>query len=210
MHQTAPSGDQPQGIVLASASPRRRELLAAAGIPFDVVPSSVEERAWPDEAPEQFCLRVAAEKARDVAGRLPREEKRLVLAADTIVVLERAVLGKPGSRQEAAAMLRRLAGRTHAVFTGVCVHDPLRGNSTGQVVRTDVRFAPLSEEEIQEYIATGEPMDKAGAYAIQGRASRFVEHIEGCYFNVVGLPIPTVYRMLREMRSRVSGLGSQV
>jgi len=186
-------------IVLASASPRRRELLAAAGIPFEVCPSGIEERRQPGETPEQFCRRVAVEKARDVAARLPGNRRRVV-GADTIVVLGEEVLGKPLSEQEAAAMLRSLAGRVHAVLTGVCVLDPVTGTTAERVERTEVRFGPLSEQQILAYVATGEPMDKAGAYAIQGQASRFVERIDGCYFNVVGLPVPALYQMLKEMR----------
>jgi septum formation protein len=153
-----------------------------------------------------------------------------VLAADTVVVLEdrvlsggaaaalhhlaesgdtvlhrsadtgETVLGKPRTAEEAAEMLRLLSGRSHAVLTGVCVLDPRSGRRHSEVVRTVVRFAPLDEAEIAGYVATGEPMDKAGAYAIQGRASRFVESIEGCYFNVVGLPVSTVYRILKQLR----------
>lgn len=202
-------------IVLASASPRRRELLAAAGIPFQVIPSGIEETRLAGETAEEFCRRVAADKARDVAvrlrpkpgllsgrrrpGRRPgsRGERRLVLGADTIVLLDDQVLGKPRSPEEAASMLRALAGRSHAVLTGVCLLDPVTQRIEERLVRTEVQFAALSEEEIQEYVASGEPMDKAGAYAIQGRASRFVERIDGCYFNVVGLPVPTVYAMLK-------------
>jgi septum formation protein len=195
-----PQTNAPESIILASASPRRRELLASAGIPFEVIPSGIEEKIQPGETPEQFCRRVAAEKVRDVAARLPGD-RRLVVGADTIVVLADQVLGKPQSEEEAAAMLRALAGRSHAVLTGVCVLDPVVERTEERVVRTEVQFGPMSEDEIVAYVATGEPMDKAGAYAIQGRASRYVERIDGCYFNVVGLPIPTLYSLLKQMRA---------
>jgi septum formation protein len=185
-------------IVLASSSPRRQELLRAAGILFEAVPAEIDESVRPGESLEQHALRLAIEKAERVAAARPGEA-RPVVSADTIVVIDGAVLGKPESPQQAAEMLRRLAGRTHAVLTGLCVIDPPSGRRLAGVVSTGVRFAPLSEEEIREYVDSGEPMDKAGAYAIQGLASRFVEGIEGCYFNVVGLPIPTLYRMLRQL-----------
>lgn len=185
-------------IVLASASPRRRELLRAAGVPFDAIPADVDEGLRPGESPEQHALRLAIEKAERVAASRPGET-RAVVAADTIVVIDGAVLGKPESPAGAAEMLRRLSGRTHTVLTGLCVIDPPSGRRLASVVSTGVTFAPLSEEEIREYVDSGEPMDKAGAYAIQGLASRFVERIDGCYFNVVGLPIPTLYRMLRQL-----------
>ena len=198
----------PEEVVLASASPRRQELLRAAGIRFDVAPSHVPEEMRDGEPAGQFAVRMAVEKAEAAAASLPAE-RRPVVAADTIVVVSAGapdhrqherVLGKPASHEEAAAMLRLLSARTHVVLTGVCVLDPASGRRLTRVVRTEVTFSEMSEEEIRDYVATGEPMDKAGAYAIQGRASRFVERIDGCYFNVVGLPVPALYGMLKELR----------
>ncbi len=185
-------------VILASSSPRRRELLRAAGIAFEAIPAEIDESVQPGEIPEKHALRLAIAKAESVAASRAAET-RLVVAADTIVVIDGDVLGKPESPEQAAEMLRRLSGRTHAVLTGLCVIDPPSGRRLAGVVSTDVNFAPLSEDEIREYVDSGEPMDKAGAYAIQGRASRFVERIDGCYFNVVGLPIPTLYRMLNQL-----------
>lgn len=192
-------------VVLASASPRRQELLRAAGISFQAIPSDINEVMKPKETPEGFVCRMAVEKAEDVAARRPRET-RLIVGADTVVVLNHKVLGKPASVAQATGMLRRLAGRIHAVLTGLCVLEPRgplgRRRRRVELVRTRVQFARLTEEEILDYVATGEPMDKAGAYAIQGRGSRFVKRIDGSYFNVVGLPVPTLYRMLKQFRGR--------
>jgi len=189
-------------LILASASPRRSELLRNAGIPFVVQPAHVDENMLPGEAPEVYAKRLALEKARAVFRLNPQQR---VLGADTIVVVEAEVLGKPRDPADAARMLRLLSGRSHRVITGVCV---IKAVSSFEVrvpsiedVRaetTEVWMLDLSEEEIQEYVASGEPMDKAGAYAIQGIASRWIWKIVGCYFNVVGLPVPLVYRMLQE------------
>lgn len=197
-------------VVLASASPRRKELLAAAGIACEVFPSEVEEVMRPGESAAQFALRMAVEKAEDVAARRSGETAPIV-AADTVVVLDEpagavngvqeAVLGKPESAADAMRMLRRLSGRTHRVLTGICVLNPVSSERQSEVVSTEVRFAGMTEQEIRGYVATGEPVDKAGAYGIQGIASRFVERIDGCYFNVVGLPVPALYRMLLKLRS---------
>lgn len=182
-------------LILASASPRRRALLAAAGYSFDVVTSDIDERPWPREKPASYALRNASEKARAVAARHP---SATVLAADTIVVLDDHILEKPTDAAHAAEMLRRLSGREHEVMTGVCVWRPNGGGfrERAEVVRTRVWFRALSESDIAEYIATGEPMDKAGAYAIQGGAARFVERIDGPYDNVVGLPMEAVRRLI--------------
>jgi septum formation protein len=178
-------------LVLASASPRRRALLTAAGIAFVARPADVDETPLPGEPADVYTLRLAEAKAR--AAWRPSE---IALGADTTVVLDGDILGKPADEAEAAAMLGRLAGRTHEVLTGFCLFDGDRVR--GAVERTAVTFAPMSEEEIAAYAASGEPLDKAGAYGIQGLASKFVERIEGCYFNVVGLPVARVYRMLGE------------
>jgi len=184
-----------QRIVLGSASPRRAALLRAAGIEFDVAHADVDESIRPGEVPQVYVRRVAEAKARVVAARAP---DRLVLAADTTVVIDEVVLGKPADDADAKRMLCLLSGRTHQVLTAVAVYRSGMSGPFTEVERTDVEFAPLTEFEIDWYVATGEPHDKAGAYAIQGYASRFVARINGSYSNVVGLPIALVYQMLRE------------
>ena len=179
-------------LILASTSPRRAELLRNAGLQFRVVPAEVSEDRLPDEPALDYCRRVAGDKARAVAARFPAE---VVLAADTIVVVDGDVLGKPRDAKEARAMLRRISGRSHEVMTGVCLIADGAENIEAEITR--VHVVEISEQEIADYVATGEPMDKAGAYAIQGIASRWIPRLEGCYFNVVGLPIPRVYAMLK-------------
>ncbi len=182
-------------LVLASSSPRRQELLRNAGFEFEVRPSGVEEVPRSGEGAEDFACRAAREKALDVVGSLPPGS--LVLGADTVVVIDGLILGKPSGPDDAARMLRMLSGASHRVVTGVClVRAPAQIESLKHET-TVVRFRSLDEEEIRDYVSSAEPMDKAGAYAIQGLASRFVTRIEGCYFNVVGLPIPLVYEMLK-------------
>lgn len=179
-------------LILASASPRRAELLRIAGIPFDAAPADVDETPRPGEEARRYALRVAREKAHAAGA---AAGGRPVLAADTVVVAGGRILGKPASGDEADAMLRRLSGTTHEVHTGVVLL--AGGEEQAQVITTRVRFAAMTDEEIRWYIATGEPDGKAGGYAIQGRASRFIDHIEGSWANVVGLPVAAVYRMLR-------------
>lgn len=175
-------------LILASESPRRRELLAIAGFQFSVRARPVEEVREPQETPIQYARRLALEKA---AAASPRPGE-IVLGADTVVVIDDCILEKPADAVDACAMLRLLSGRQHAVITGVgLIHDK---GSISDHARTDVTFAPISEAEIDAYVASGEPMGKAGAYAIQGLASKFVERIDGCYFNVMGLPLSLVYR----------------
>ena len=182
-------------LILASGSSRRQELLRNAGFTFEVRPSSIPEEPRPDETPEAFVQRMAAEKALEVAARSPAES--LVLGADTVVVVGAEILNKPGNSEEAARILRELSGRSHRVLTGVCLVKAPRTIEARGESDTRVWFRPLAEDEIRDYVATGEPLDKAGAYGIQGRASRFVTRIEGCYFNVVGLPVALVDEMLR-------------
>ena len=182
-------------LILASGSSRRQELLRNAGFTFEVRPSSIPEEPRPDETPEAFGRRMAAEKALEVAARSPAES--LVLGADTVVVVGAEILNKPGNSEEAARILRELSGRSHRVLTGVCLVKAPRTIEARGESDTRVWFRPLAEDEIRDYVATGEPLDKAGAYGIQGRASRFVTRIEGCYFNVVGLPVALVDEMLR-------------
>ena len=179
-------------LVLASASPRRSELLRNAGISFQVEPAHVPEVPLPQETPLAYAQRLAREKALVVFARHPNE---VVLGADTVVVVDNHLLEKPANAEDAARMLRLLSGRLHQVITGVCVVAP--GFERTEAEITEVSFSPLSDEEIAGYVRTGEPMDKAGAYGIQGIASRWVKGIEGCYFNVVGLPVHRVYRLLR-------------
>ena len=188
-------------IVLASASPRRQELLINAGIEFVVRPANIPEVRLPDESPKGFAERMAQEKARTIRNNVeaahPRNRNSLaVLGADTVVVIGNEVLGKPTNSGDAARMLRLLSGREHSVITGVCL-----SGETFEDVRSEttiVYFGELSEWDIKSYIKTGEPMDKAGSYAIQGMASRWISKIEGDYNNVVGLPVDLVLQMLRE------------
>lgn len=181
-------------IVLASGSPRRREILTAAGIPFEVRKPAVPEIRSEGEAPVEYVRRLALAKAAAVAAGSP---DRIVLGADTVVVLDEHVLEKPSGPADAARMLRLLSGRMHSVITGICLH--ARGRAVLDSAETKVWFIDLSEQEIAGYVASGEPMDKAGAYAIQGLASKFIHRIEGCYFNVMGLPAALVYRQLEEL-----------
>ena len=182
-------------LVLASASPRRQELLRNAGISFVVQPADIDETPLADEKAEQCARRLAREKALAVARVRPRDR---VLGADTIVVVDGALQGKPRDAADAVRMLRLLSGRTHEVITGVCLVEVGGSEVSVASETTRVMMNELSNAEIQEYVAGGEPMDKAGAYAIQGRASRWILRIEGDYSNVVGLPVALVYRMLRE------------
>jgi septum formation protein len=206
-----PAGSDPPMLILASASPRRQELLRNAGISFAVQPAGVPEAPLENESARNCAERLARAKARAV---FRRHQDAVVLGADTVVVVDGQILGKPGSADDATGMLRLLSGRTHEVITGVCLSGPgprlCAANPPGgaseqksgfEDVRsecTEVTMAELSDQEIRAYVASGEPMDKAGAYAIQGRASRWIGRIEGDYFNVVGLPVALVFRMLQE------------
>lgn len=185
-------------LILASASPRRKQLLRSAGFVFQVVPSTIEEDYQPGEPPEVFVERMAERKADQVAQRYAQQPAVVVLGADTIVVVNGEVLGKPRSPAAAGQIVQKLAGRTHEVITGVALVEPVTGKRILRHVRTRVTFLPLSQEEVEAYVASSEPLDKAGAYGIQGWASRFVSGIEGCYFNVVGLPLSLLYSLLRE------------
>ena len=203
-------------LVLASASPRRRELLAQAGFVFDVIPAHIPEEPREGEDPEAYVMRLAREKARAVFDGLGAEKQGqrdrgtegqrnrgtegqrdgiVVLGADTTVTLDRHILEKPRDAEDAKRMLRMLSGKTHRVITGVALVDA-RGSQVAAET-TAVWFAELTEDEIAEYVASGEPMDKAGAYGIQGRAAKWIPRIEGCYFNVVGLPLALVAGMLK-------------
>lgn len=189
-------------LVLASASPRRRELLAQAGFSFSVRPAHIPEDPHANEDPIAYVTRLAREKAEAVFREISSEESfppEVVLGADTTVTLDNHILGKPADDSDADRMLRLLSGRTHLVMTGVALVTPRGAEVAAEV--TAVRFLTLSDREIDEYIATGEPMDKAGAYAIQGRAARWIPRIEGCYFNVVGLPLALVASMLESLKN---------
>jgi septum formation protein len=183
-------------IVLASASPRRAELLSSAGVTFAVVPSGIPEEPLPNELPEDHVLRLAREKALDVAKRV---EGRFFIGADTVVVCDDEIMGKPKDSADAARMLRKLAGVGHSVVTGFAIYDKQREDAIAAAVKTRVFFKLLRDEEIQAYIATGCPFDKAGAYAIQGGAGYMVERIDGSYSNVVGLPLCEVVEALRRI-----------
>jgi len=180
-------------LVLASASPRRAELLTTAGYQFDVRSANIDEAQRQGEAPDVYALRVARDKAANVADEVGHAGC-CVLAADTVVVAGAKTLGKPRDDFEARQMLQLLSGTVHQVLTAVVVRHA--GGEATDIVTTRVRFLPLTNAEIEWYVSTGEPAGKAGAYAIQGRASRFVDWIEGSWSNVVGLPVATVYRML--------------
>jgi septum formation protein len=181
-------------LVLASASPRRRELLAAAGLIVHVDPVDVDEQPRTGEPPEDYVARVAAAKA--AAGRA-RHPDAVVIGADTTVVVDGDMLGKPEDDHDAARMLRQLSGRRHDVLTGITVMAGHRAAT--RVERTGVWFATLSADDVAWYVASGEPRDKAGAYAIQGLAARFIPRIEGSYSNVVGLPVAALWEMLRDV-----------
>jgi septum formation protein len=218
-------------LILASASPRRSELLAQAGFSFKVHPAQIPEDPYSNEDPISYVIRLAREKAQAVFERLSANPRKpgapclasetwdttkpnlpsfdtqplVVLGADTTVTLDNHILGKPESPADAARMLRLLSGRTHQVITGVAIVTAQGAQVAAEV--TTVRFLTLSENEIAGYVATGEPMDKAGAYAIQGRAARWIPRVEGCYFNVVGLPIALVSTLLKNCDSPGSPVG---
>jgi septum formation protein len=183
-------------LILASGSPRRAELLAAAGFTFDAIPADVDETPRADEPPTVYASRVARDKAERVAAALEQSED-VVLAADTVVVAGEVMLGKPRDSAQAEWMLRQLSGTIHEVHTAIAIR---HGSwQVSDLVTTRVRFAAMTDTEIAEYVASGEGQGKAGAYAIQGRAARFIEWIEGSWSNVVGLPIATVYRLLKDL-----------
>jgi septum formation protein len=205
-------------LVLASASPRRRELLAQAGFVFDVIPAHIPEEPREGEDPEAYVMRLAREKARTVfeaqatgnreqgTGCAGAPENLVVLGADTTVTLDGHILEKPRDAEDAKRMLRMLSGRTHRVITGVALVDA--GGERVAAETTAVWFAELTEDEIAEYVASREPMDKAGAYGIQGRAAKWIPRIEGCYFNVVGLPLALVSSMLESAIHRLADAGA--
>lgn len=183
-------------LLLASASPRRAMILRQIGIDFEQIVSNIGDEQSDVTDPGGHVLALSRRKAEDVAQ---GTTEGLVLGADTVVVLDGCFLGKPGDRDTAKKMLRRLSGRQHSVFTGLTLIDLQAGRELGEYEETQVWMRSLSEEEIEEYVATGEPLGKAGGYAIQGLGATLVEMIEGCYYNVVGLPIVRLLKMLRQM-----------
>ena len=186
-----------RALILASASPRRRELLAGLGLRLHIDPSSLTEPVRkPGESPSAYVVRAARAKAHDVAA---RHDGGLIVGADTVVVVNNCIMGKPASAAEARNMLKRLSNRWHEVHTGLCLVDRLSGRSAAAGNRSRVHFRRLTGDEIGWYLDTGEYADKAGAYAIQGFASLFIDRIEGCYFNVVGFPIFTFAQLCRRL-----------
>jgi len=189
-------------LILASVSPRRAQTLRDAGFDFEVCPAHVDETRLPDESPGDYVLRLAEAKARVAAEQTARKHARaIVIGADTAVVAAGELLGKPGGLEDARRMLRLLSGRTHEVLTGLAVLRVPEGFSALHVETTRVTFLELSNNDIENYIATGEPFDKAGAYGIQGIGGKFVKGIEGCYFNVMGLPLSKVWSLVRTLES---------
>ena len=194
----------PMKVILASASPRRAEILTVAGIPFVVRASKIDESRLPGESPENMVERLARAKAEDVARELLPAGPTIILGADTVVVVNGEILGKPGNAATAREMLLKLRGREHRVITGFALlrvqHKQIHvGHET-----TRVWFSEITDAEIDSYVATGEPFDKAGAYAIQGIAGRYIPRIEGCYFNVVGLPMARVWEAMKDLGCRTS------
>jgi septum formation protein len=186
-------------LILASSSPRRAEILREAGIGFEVRAANVEEVPLPNETAHGMVARLAEAKARAVAASLDPNISAIVISADTTVELDGKIFGKPRDAEDACAMLASLSGRTHKVLTGICVFRLPDKTTKSAVESTSVTFAPLSHSAIEAYVASGEPFDKAGGYAIQGRAGRYIPRIEGCYFNVVGLPLAKLHALLREL-----------
>lgn len=186
-------------IILASSSPRRAEILRDAGIPFEIRAAIVEEASLPNETALSMVARLAEWKARAVTESLEPNISAIVIGADTAVELDGKIFGKPRDAEDAREMLVSISGRTHKVLTGICALRLPDKITKSAVEITAVTFAPLAPPEIESYVASGEPFDKAGGYAIQRRAGRYIPRIEGCYFNVVGLPLSRLYALLREL-----------
>ena len=183
-------------FILASSSPRRRELLASIGVAYDIVPPHVPEEHRPGEAPEEYVARLSRDKAEAVARQHPAQ---WIIAADTTVLLGDQLLEKPADKRDAARMLSLIAGRTHTVYTGVTLQNLGRQYSETRVAESEVRMLPLSASDISWYVETGEPLDKAGAYAVQGIGGMFIDSIHGSYTNVVGLPLAMLFQMMRKV-----------
>ena len=181
-------------LILASGSPRRRELLESLGVRFEIRPADVDESALPGEGPAEHVLRLARCKSRKTV-----RDSELVLAADTIVVIDGDILGKPGDAAQARSMLRRLAGRSHTVYSGVALTDGSQDRTVEILERSEVEISSITDEELAWYVGTGEPLDKAGSYAIQGLGALFVTSVKGNYTNVVGLPLPPTQTLFRDL-----------
>ncbi len=193
-----PNASRPSRLVLASASARRRDLLASKGLHFEVMPADLVETQQAGESPRALVERLAAEKALAVRRRLPAHPRRIVLGSDTVVVLDGEVLGKPRDAEHALASLARLAGRTHSVWTGVAVVATDVARARVCSVESLVTLRPAAPDELRAYVATGEPLDKAGGYAFQGEGRRFVTRVEGSESNVIGLPLDEALALLAE------------
>ena len=186
-------------IILASSSPRRAEILRVAGIAFEACPVHVDETRYPEESAEAMVARLAEAKACAASLVVGASKDCIIVGADTVVELDDKIYGKPRDAAHAAEMLGNLSGRTHQVLSGIFLLRLPAGNTRKAVETTSVALVPLDRREIDGYVATGEPMDKAGAYAIQGLAARYIPRIEGCYFNVVGLPLARLHRLLQDL-----------
>jgi septum formation protein len=186
-------------LILASSSPRRAEILRDAGIAFEVCAMQVDEARRPGESAETMVARLAEAKARATAQMRSATSSAVIVGADTVVELDGEIFGKPSAAPHAREMLVALSGRTHHVLTGIFALRLPDGAMQSAVEKTAVTLAPLDESEIEDYVASGEPFDKAGGYAIQGRAGRYISRIEGCYFNVVGLPLARLHALLRDL-----------
>lgn len=182
-------------IILASASPRRKELLEQIGITFEVIISNVKENIQYLDNPGKYVEQLALMKAQEIARRV--NSGHLIIGADTIVLIDNEILGKPENEEEAFNTIKRLSGKSHFVFTGIAVVESKSGRILVSHERTKVKFREIEDDDIRAYVKTGEPMDKAGSYGIQKKGAVFVESIEGCYFNVVGLPVSRLYSMLK-------------
>ncbi|TDT61194.1 Maf family protein [Fonticella tunisiensis] len=183
-------------LILASSSPRRIEILKNLGLEFEVIPSNFEE-SLVDDQPQRLVCKLAESKAKDVISKAPSDS--IIIAADTVVVKDKRIFGKPKSQNEAYEMLRELSGSSHKVVTGICIVDNINELEVADYEETTVYFKELSDDEIWNYIKTGEPIDKAGAYGIQSLGGLFVKKIDGCYFNVMGLPVYKLYTMMGEL-----------
>lgn len=196
-------------FILASQSPRRRELLASIGLTFEVMPSDVPEVHQPGESPEEYVARLSRDKAAAIAA---KHDDAWIIAADTTVLLGDELLEKPADAAGAERMLATIAGKTHIVYTGVTLQNAARGWRDTRVAESEVRMLPLDQRDIAWYVSTGEPLDKAGAYAVQGIGAMFIDSIHGSYTNVVGLPLALLFQMLRRAGvdlMRESGVGSR-
>lgn len=194
-------------MILASSSPRRRQLLSLLGVDFKVTTSDIDERVNPNESPKEYVLRLAQEKSRSVS--LQSGVNDVIISADTAVVDGNQILGKPVNKADALRMLYNLRGRTHHVFTGLAVWDPMTRNIIVDICSTEVHMRALQESEMEVYVASGDPLDKAGAYAIQNPRFNPVQSITGCYANVVGLPLCHLIEMLQKLELGVSMLATK-